>query len=210
MLLSYLAKGFVIGFSLALPVGPIALLCIRRTLARGPASGVASGLGAATADGIYGSIAAFGITFISNFLFNHSITLRLVGGCILCYIGVRIFLSKPRENLTSGVENGLVHDYVSALLLTLTNPMTVLAFAAIFAAAGFGDSEGNYLGTAVLVGGVILGSAVWWLVLCGTIGLLHRKVNDRALIFVNMVSGTLIAGFGLIVLLSLVGWGSRQ
>ncbi len=207
MLLSYLLKGLVIGFSLALPVGPIALLCIRRTLARGPWSGVASGLGAATADGVYGSIAAFGITFVSNFLFSHSITLRLVGGCILCYVGVRIFLSVPEKDQASGAENGLIHDYVSTFLLTLTNPMTVITFAAIFAAAGVGESKGNYLGTAVLVGGVVLGSALWWLILCGTIGGLHRRVNDRVLRFVNQVSGTLIAGFGLVVLLSLITWG---
>ena len=116
----------------------------------------------------------------------------------------------PGENPNSGVENGLVHDYVSTLLLTLTNPMTVIAFAAIFAAAGVGDTQGNYLGTAILVGGVVLGSALWWLILCGTIGGLHRKVNDRVLRFVNRVSGTLIAGFGLIVLLSLTGWIGRQ
>ena len=210
MLFSYLLKGLVIGFSLALPVGPIALLCIRRTLARGPASGVASGMGAATADGVYGLIAGFGITFISNFLFSHHIILRLIGGCVLCYLGVKIFLTLPGENPNSGVENGLVHDYVSALILTLTNPMTVVAFAAIFAAAGVGDPEGNYLGTAILVGGVVLGSALWWLILCGVIGGLHRKVNDRVLRFVNRISGTLIAGFGLIVLLSLTGWIGRQ
>jgi len=206
MLFSYLVKGFVIGFSLALPVGPIALLCIRRTLARGPASGVASGMGAATADGIYGLIACFGITFISNFLFSHHIVLRLIGGCILCYLGIRIFLSIPREDPTSGEENGLVHDYVSALLLTFTNPMTVVAFAAIFAAAGVGDTNGNYLGAAVLVAGVVLGSALWWLVLSGAVSWFHGKVNVGVLRFVNRVSGTLIAGFGLIVLLSLTGW----
>jgi threonine/homoserine/homoserine lactone efflux protein len=206
MLFSYLVKGFVIGFSLALPVGPIALLCIRRTLARGPASGVASGMGAATADGVYGLIAGFGITFISNFLFSHHIILRLIGGCILIYLGIRIFLSIPREKPTSGEEKGLVHDYVSALLLTFTNPMTVVAFAAIFAAAGVGETNGNYLGAAVLVAGIVLGSALWWLLLSGAVSWFHGKVNVRVLRFVNRVSGTLIAGFGLIVLLSLTGW----
>jgi threonine/homoserine/homoserine lactone efflux protein len=210
MLFSYLVKGLVIGFSLALPVGPIALLCVRRTLARGPASGVASGMGAATADGVYGLIAVFGITFISNFLFNHHIILRLIGGGILCYLGIRIFLSMPRENPTSGDENGLVHDYVSALLLTFTNPMTVVAFAAIFAAAGVGETHGNYLGAAVLVAGVVLGSALWWLVLSGAVSWFHGRVNGRVLRFVNRVSGTLIAGFGLIVLLSLAGWNAQQ
>jgi putative LysE/RhtB family amino acid efflux pump len=88
--------------------------------------------------------------------------------------------------------------------------MTLIAFAAIFAAAGVGETHGNYLGAAVLVAGVVLGSALWWLILCGTVGWLHRKVNDRVLIFVNRASGTLIAGFGLIVLLSLTGWMAEQ
>jgi len=167
-------------------------------------------MGAATADGVYGLIAGFGITFISNFLFSHNIILRLVGGCILCYLGVRIFLSMPREKTASGVENGLVHDYVSTLLLTLTNPVTIIAFAAIFAAAGVGDTHGNYLGATVLVAGVVLGSALWWLILSGAVSLFHGRVNDWVLRFVNRVSGTLIAGFGLLVLLSLTGWIVRE
>ncbi len=210
MLFSYLLKGFIIGFSLAVPVGPIGLLCIRRTLTRGPAAGIASGMGAATADGVYGLIAALGITFISNFLFNHHITLRFIGGCILCYLGIKIIRSIPSEDLNSAKENGHVHDYVSTLLLTLTNPVTVVVFAAIFAAAGVGDTEGNYLGATVLVAGVVSGSALWWLILCGAVSYFHGKVNDRVLKLVNRVSGTLIAGFGLVVLLSLAGWIVRQ
>jgi threonine/homoserine/homoserine lactone efflux protein len=206
MLFSYLVKGFVIGLSLAVPVGPIALLCIRRTLTRGAASGISSGLGAATADGIYSLIAAFGITFIANFLFSHNIILRVVGGGVLCYIGVKIFLSVPGENSSSTQEDGLVHDYVSALLLTLTNPMLVVAFAAVFAAAGVGYPKGNYLDTVVLVVGVVLGSTLWWLILSGAAGYLHRKIDNRMLRLANQVSGTILAGFGLIVLLSLAFW----
>ncbi len=206
MLLSYLAKGFVIGFSLAVPIGPIALLCIRRTLTRGAASGVASGLGAATADGIYALIAAFGITFIANFLFSHNIILRLVGGGVLCYIGVEIFVSVPGENPSSTQEDGLVHDYVSALLLTLTNPMLVVAFAAVFAAAGVGYPRADYLDTAVLVVGVVLGSTLWWLILSGAAGYIHGKISDRMLRLANRVAGSILAGFGLIVLMSLAFW----
>ena len=208
MLLAYLVKGFVIGFSLAVPVGPIALLCIRRTLTRGTASGVASGLGAATADGIYSLIAAFGITFIANFLFSHNIILRLVGGGVLSYIGVTIFLSVPGEDSSSTQEDGLVHDYVSALLLTFTNPILVVAFAAAFAAAGVGYPRADYLDAAVVVVGVVLGSTLWWLILSGAAGYLHGKISNRMLTIANRVAGTILAGFGLIVLLSLVLWSN--
>ena len=168
-------------------------------------------MGAATADGVYGLIAGFGITFISNFLFSHHIILRLIGGCVLCYLGVKIFLTVPGENPNSGVENGLVHDYVSTLLLTLDKSYDgQLPLQPYLLLQESGDPEGNYLGTAILVGGVVLGSALWWLILCGIVGGLHRKVNDRVLRFVNRVSGTLIAGFGLIVLLSLAGWNVQQ
>jgi threonine/homoserine/homoserine lactone efflux protein len=206
MLFSYLIKGLVIGFSLSLPVGPIALVCIRRTLGRGPSSGIASGLGAATADGIYGLIAGFGITFISNFLFSHHVILRLIGGCVLGYLGFKIFLTVPEEESASTDDNDLIHDYFSALFLTLMNPMTIVAFAAVFAAAGVGNPKGNYLGAIVLVAGVVLGSALWWLILSGAVSYFHGRVNNKVLRFVNQISGTIIASFGLIVLLSLAGW----
>ena len=170
-----------------------------------------SGMGAATADGVYGLIAGFGITFISNFLFSHHIILRLIGGCVLCYLGVKIFLTVPGENPNSGVENGLVHDYVSTMLLTLDKSYDGRCLCSHICCCGSrGIPKGIIWARAILVGGVVLGSALWWLILCGIVGGLHRKVNDRVLRFVNRVSGTLIAGFGLIVLLSLTGWNVQQ
>lgn len=200
----YFIKGLVIGFSLAVPVGPIALLCIRRTLARGLLSGLFSGLGAATADIFFGVAAGFGVTFLSNFLVKYSVILRLVGGAFLCYLGVRTFKSIPPNTPVNHDEIGLVRDYVSTLFLTLTNPMSVIALAAVFAAAGVGQPEGNYyLSTFVLVLGVGLGSAMWWLILTGGVSFFHGKINPAGLRLINRLSGTAISLFGIAVLLSL-------
>jgi len=202
MALTFFLKGMIIGFSIAIPVGPIGLLCIRRTLARGRLSGLSSGLGAATADGIYGSVAAFGLTFISHFLVSHQMTLGLIGGAFLCYLGVRIFVSVPQEKKPTR-EDGLLADYVSTLFLTLTNPVTILTFAAIFAASGVGSAPGRYYLPALLVLGVFSGSAIWWFVLSGLVSLFHKSIDESRLRLVNRISGTLIAGFGAIVLISM-------
>jgi threonine/homoserine/homoserine lactone efflux protein len=201
--LSFLIKGFIIGFSIAAPVGPIGVLCLRRTLAEGRTSGLVSGLGAATADAIYGSIAGFGLTFISGFLVSQHMWLRLIGGIFLCYLGVRTILAKPadQEALAKGI--GLLGAYASTFFLTLTNPMTILCFGAIFAGLGLGGASGNYGSAGALVLGVFLGSALWWLVLSGGVGLLRTRFNPHGLQWVNRISGAVIAGFGALALLSL-------
>ncbi len=200
----YFLKGLVIGFSLAIPVGPIALVCIRRTLARGLLSGVFSGLGVAAADAIYGAAAGFGVTFLANFLVAHSAVLQLVGGAFLCYLGVRTFRSVPPPTSQNHDEVGLVRDFVSALFLTLTNPITMFAFAAVFAAAGVGEPDGNrFLSTGVLVLGVTLGSAIWWLFLTGGVSFFHGRITTGGLRVINMLSGTAIGLFGIGVLSSL-------
>lgn len=121
--ISFLIKGILIGFSIAAPVGPIGVLCIRRTLAEGRTSGFFSSLGAATADAVYGSIAGFGLTFISNFLINQQIWLSLIGGMFLCYLGIKTFLDRPTKQVISVNKNSLICAYASTFLLTLTNPI---------------------------------------------------------------------------------------
>ena len=203
--ISFLLRGLIIGFSIAAPVGPIGVLCIRRTLAEGRGSGLVSGLGAATADAIYGFIAGFGLTFISNFLISQLVWLRLIGGGFLCYLGLRTFLSKPVEHVASAKGNGLFGSYVSTFFLTVTNPMTILFFAAIFAGLGVGGAGGNYVSAAVLVLGVFIGSALWWFILSGVVSVFRTKFNPHKLRWVNRISGIIITGFGLIALLSLIG-----
>jgi threonine/homoserine/homoserine lactone efflux protein len=131
--LSFLLRGLAIGFSIAAPIGPIGILCMRRTLVQGRVSGILSGLGAASADAIYGCIAALGLTLISDLLITQQSWLRLIGGVFLCYLGIKTFLSNPSENATSIRRYGLAGAYASTFLLTLANPLTILSFAAVFA-----------------------------------------------------------------------------
>lgn len=201
--IGFLLKGFVIGFSIAAPVGPIGLLCIRRTLAEGRTSGLVSGLGAATADAIYGCIAGFGLTFVSTLLISHQVWFRVVGGLFLCYLGLKAFLSRPAEQAASAKGSGLIGAYASTFFLTLTNPMTIFSFAAIFAGMGVASAGGNYLSAGVLILGVFSGSALWWLLLSGGVSFFQAKFNLRELKWVNRISGIVILLFGLYILLSI-------
>jgi threonine/homoserine/homoserine lactone efflux protein len=207
-------RGLVIGFSIAAPVGPIGVLCIRRTLADGRLAGLLSGLGAATADALYGAVAAFGLGLVSRFLVDQQQPLRLVGGLFLCYLGLRTWrgpvqnelLPTPqrRPGLDRSWGERVLGAYLSTLLLTLTNPITILSFAAIFAGLGFASAGSGPLPGAVLVAGVFAGSAAWWLLLSGLVGLVRDRVGPRTLCWINRLSGLIIFGFGLLALLSLI------
>jgi threonine/homoserine/homoserine lactone efflux protein len=199
----YLIKGVIIGLSIAVPVGPIGILCIRRTLAQGRITGFLSGLGAATADAFYGAIAGFGITFLSIFLIGQQVWFRLIGGMLLCILGLRTFVSKPAEGGASFKESTPWSAYLSTFFLTLTNPMTILFFAAVFAGVGVGRSASNhYVSAAILVLGIFTGSALWWLVLSGFTGLLRGIFNSKRIRWLNRISGLIIIGFGLVAFVS--------
>jgi threonine/homoserine/homoserine lactone efflux protein len=203
---TFFFRGLLIGLSIAAPVGPIGVLCIRRTLAEGRAAGLVSGLGAATADALYGFIAAFGLTFVSGFLIRQRLWLHLVGGLFLCYLGVKTMLAKPAgpAQPTPAGGRGLLAAYTSTLFLTLTNPITILFFAGIF--AGLGAAEGgSYASAAIMVAGVFIGSALWWLTLSGLVSLFRNRFNARAMRWVNRLSGLMILGFGLAALFSSKG-----
>jgi threonine/homoserine/homoserine lactone efflux protein len=202
MNIAFLLRGLIIGFSIAAPVGPVGVLCIRRTLAEGRVAGLVSGLGAATADAIYGCIAGFGLTFISSILVNQQGWLRLIGGGFLCYLGLKTFLARPAEQAALAGGSGLVAAYASTFFLTLTNPMTILSFAAVFAGLGVASASGNYVSAGVLVLGVFIGSALWWLILSGGVGMFRTRFNPHGLRWVNRISGVIITGFGLLALLS--------
>jgi threonine/homoserine/homoserine lactone efflux protein len=188
--------GLLIGISIAAPVGPIGVLCIRRTLAHGTMTGLASGLGAATADAAYGCVAAFGLTAVSGFLVRQQMALGIVGGGFLCYLGIRTFCSRPAAGSATPGGAGLLSAYASTVLLTLANPATILSFAAVFAGLGLGRSA-DYGSAVRTVAGVFLGSACWWVILSGGVGMVRSRVADSWMRAINRVSGAVLFGFGL-------------
>jgi threonine/homoserine/homoserine lactone efflux protein len=192
-----LYKGLIIGFSIAAPVGPIGILCIKRTLSSGMKFGLLSGIGAATADALYGCIAAFGLTFISNFLLHQQIWLRLFGGAFLCYLGIKTIISQPSNTPPPANQNSLLSAYGSTFILTLTNPLTILSFAAIFAGIGLVNAGGGYSAAAITVLGVFCGSSCWWIILSGVTSLLRNRIDLFGLRWINRISGSVILGFGI-------------
>lgn len=191
-----LIKGLIIGFSIAAPVGPIGVLCIRRTLEHGRLVGFVSGLGAATADGLYGLIAGLGFTLITNFLIGQQLLLQFIGSTFLCYLGVKIFFSRPSNNSAKAKGNKPFTAYASTFFLTITNPVTILSFIGIFSGLGIIN---NYTPTLslILVLGVFLGSALWWLLLSSIAGIAANRMKNFSLRFVNRVSGLILLLFGL-------------
>lgn len=202
--MDYWWRGALLGFAIAAPVGPIGLLCIQRTLNGGHWLGLVSGLGAATADAIYGIIAGFGLTLISAFLVEQRFWLGGVGGLFLLFLGMQTFLAKPADEAAKSQQTGLLSAYSSTLFLTLTNPMTILAFVAIFAGLGLVSNGGDYRAATLLVLGVFCGSAAWWLVLSSGVGLLRGSINQSALQWINRIAGIVIIGFGIFTLTTLL------
>jgi threonine/homoserine/homoserine lactone efflux protein len=194
-------RGLILGFVIAAPVGPIGVLCVHRTLIKGKIHGLISGLGAATADAVYGFIAALGLTFISSFLIEQRLLLRVIGAVFLCGLGIRTFFSKTAKKPGVVEGQGLAYNYGSTFFLTLMNPMTILVFAAIFAGLGITNSHHGFAG--LLIVGVFAGSGLWWILLTNVAGLFRHKINRDNLIWLNRISGTIITIFGLLLFLNL-------
>lgn len=211
-------QGFMRGMLIAIPVGPIGILCIRRTLASGQRVGLVSGLGAATADGVYGSIAGFGLTAVADFLTAQAFWLRVLGGLFLCYLGISTFLAKPvaegpaaapaelkpatagEAEINGKLPNRLLTAYFSTLVLTLANPATIFSFIAIFAGLGIVESGQDYAKSSVLVAGVFGGSACWWLFLSTSVSLFRTWLTPARLRWLNRVAGTALFVFGIVTL----------
>ncbi|MGE0723223.1 MAG: LysE family translocator [Alphaproteobacteria bacterium] len=192
------AKGLGLGLALAAPVGPIGLLCIRRTLSDGRALGFATGMGAATADAAYGAIAGFGLAVVAEAIVAQQGWLAAAGGLFLVWLGIRTALARPGDPAAPARADarGLLAAWATTTVLTLANPATILTFAAAFAGLGLAEWAGGTGAALVLVGGVFIGSALWWLALTTGVGLLRHRVGPAALAWVNRASGAALVAFG--------------
>jgi threonine/homoserine/homoserine lactone efflux protein len=199
----FFIKGLIIGFVMAVPIGPIGIMCLRKTLAEGHSRGLIIGLGAATADSIYSSIAAFGLTFISEIITGQHFWVSMLGGVLLLYLGIRTFRAKRKDSIVPFDKKGLLGSYISAFLLAITNPMTIFAFVAVFAAFGMGLRL-SFLSACILVLGVFAGSCLWFLSLSYVATIFRKKLDRGGLRLVNRISGSLIILSGIAVLVSAI------
>jgi threonine/homoserine/homoserine lactone efflux protein len=191
-----LLKGAGIGFAVAAPVGPIGMLCIRTTLERGRVAGFAAGLGAAVADAIYGTIGVLGVTAISGYIEAQRFWLELGGGIFIVGFGIHLAITKPNiQNGNEEIPVNLFADFMKTLLLTLANPATILTFMAIFAGVP-GAGAASMSAVPIIVLGVLLGSAAWWLFLSQGVGVIRHRISERALTWMNWAAGALLVAFG--------------
>ncbi len=200
MEIHFFLKGMALGFAIAAPVGPIGVLCIHRTLQFGRFSGFFSGLGAALADAVYGAIAAFGLTLISTFLLGWQFWIRTAGGVFLLYLGFRTFFANPRKEDKMTTHVTLIGDFASAFFLTMTNPMTILSYLAVFAGLGIIDSARDYQGASLLTAGIFVGSAIWWLILSEGVTFFRKRISVEVTCWVDRVAGLLIIGLGIVAI----------
>jgi threonine/homoserine/homoserine lactone efflux protein len=203
MELLFFLKGLVIGFAMAVPIGPLGVMCVRKTLAEGHSRGLIIGLGAATVDSLYGSIGAFGLTFVSDVIAGQNFWLRLVGGGLLMFLGMRTFRAKGKDSIIPFANKGLLGSYISAFILALTNPVTIFAFFAVFAAFGLGHQL-SLISASVLVLGVFVGTCLWFLTLSYVATVFRKKLDSVGLILVNKISGVLLILSGVAAIASLL------
>ncbi|WP_133487371.1 LysE family translocator [Aliiroseovarius marinus] len=194
--LALFLKALLLGVAVAAPLGPIGALCINRTLERGFFAGVAGGIGTSLADGLYASLAAIGFAAFSVFLAQIDTPLRLVGGAFMLWLGYQSFRPKPPRHAAKVSARDLVGTIAATFVLTITNPMTILSFAALFAGLGLAATSG-YAAALPVVIGVTLGSLLWWVTLSGGVALARHKLPDGFALWVSRLSGMILIGFGI-------------
>ena len=205
MELTLLFKGIIVGLSVSIPLGPMGVLCVQRTLNKGRISGLMSGLGAATADAIYAFIAAFGLTYVINFLEEQQFYLQLIGGIFILYLGIRIFYSNPATQMRKSRKKRrrLHEDFLSVLFLTLSNPLAVFLFLAVFAGVNLLKESEKTINLIIIVGGIFFGASLWWFLLSTFVARFRKKFRLKRLWWINKISGAIIFLFGLVALVDL-------
>lgn len=189
-------EGMVMGFSIAAPGGEVGFLCIQQTLQGGLRLGMATGLGAAVADMMYGIMVALGLGAMQSFFLRHQVPISFIGGLFLCYLGIKKFFEEPPHEIRGIGSAYLLKAFLSTFLFTLADPETILDFMALFTGLTIDVSE--HLNSIKFVVGVFIGSALWWLFLSVSVGFFGRKISHQLLGFINYAAGAVIIGFGLV------------
>jgi threonine/homoserine/homoserine lactone efflux protein len=195
-MLLFFIRGLIVGFVICAPGGPVGLLCVRRALMDGRLAGMAAVLGASTVDAVYCAIAGLGMSYLSNFLTNEHLYLRIAGGLILILVGLRIFFAPPSEKTPETKGHGLFPSFISSFFLMLANPMPILVFTATLTALGVHGWKDAYLATSALVAGVFVGSALWAPILAATVAYFKPQISPHQLRLANRIAGAVIMGFG--------------
>ncbi len=194
MILKYILDGIIIGFSASVPLGPIGVLCIQRTLNKGRLAGFFSGLGAAFSDTLYAIIAGFSLSFIVSFIEQQLLYIQIFGAAILIFLGIKIFYSNPAKQLRKQKrgKGNLFQDFVSTFLITISNPLAIFLFLAFFASFGVVKKGGDYFSHMLLIIGVMTGASLWWFILTSVVNLFRSKINLRRLWWLNKIAGATI------------------
>lgn len=202
--LLFIIKGLLIGVAVSAPLGPIAVLCIQRTMSKGFMSGLVSGFGAVTADIIYAVIAGFGITLIRDFLMDNQMLLRITGGVFLIFMGIKIFFANPAKQIRKlrAKGNRYFTDFITSFFLTISNPITVIAFGALFAGFQIITENTGTFNIVILITSVMTGAIIWWLLLTAIISIFRKKIRLRNLLWINKVTSILILIFAIFVVIS--------
>jgi len=193
-------RGLLIGFTIATAVGPITLLVIRRTIDHGGLYGFASGLGVATADASYAAVAAFGLTAITTFLVSIHLLLGVVGGGVIVLIGLRTMWTRPTGPAAEVGRPGMASAFASIYALTMTNPLTIVLYAGVFAGIGLAAGA-SFVDAAVVTLAAWLGSTLWWVILCSLVGWARGRVSATILLWVNRVSGAALVALGVLAVI---------
>lgn len=198
--LGLVLKGLVIGFVIAVPAGPVAMMCVHRSIEEGHLRGIATGIGAALGDTVFGALAALGIGYVSEVIANEQVSLRLGAGVVLCVLGAVTFLRRPRFGVFVEDHISLISAFAGGFALTLANPITILAFLAVFSALGVNELIATRADAAALIFGLLVGATAWWMALAGGSSLFRDRFSEKGLVTVTRVSGLVIVGFGVAAL----------
>jgi len=202
--IDFLIKGIIVGFLASIPLGPVGVLCIQRTINKGRTSGLFSGMGAATVDAFFALVAALGLTFIINFIEEQQFYIQMIGGGVLIFLGTRIFNTNPIQQIRRHrkKKNKLIEDFISVFFLTLSNPLAVFLFVAAFAGIGVVTSKDSSVKSSLIIAGVFIGATIWWASLTFFVDLFRKKFRLKQLWWINKIAGVIIIIFGIAAMLS--------